>query len=200
MSGRQGGRGGKVLLPPINFIFRLLQQQIPCSIWLYEQLSMRIEGKIRVTRFLPSLDNSADISKGFDEFMNLVVADAVEVYTDKSERRPLGFFPALDGIQHVVDAPQVQFYSRGTTSPSSRCCRSDISIEPSLQLQDIESYMAFEMAAYSRNRHARGLDLILVASQYPTIPDDQAVHLEVGAITRHPLLFWEHLLGQSKTH
>jgi len=65
MSGRHGGGGqrGKVLLPPINFIFRLLQQRSMVSIWLYEQLEIRIEGKIR----------------GFDEFMNLVVDDAVEV-------------------------------------------------------------------------------------------------------------------------
>jgi hypothetical protein len=54
MSGRQGGNRGKVLLPPINFIFRLLQQQIPCSIWLYEQLNTRIEGKIRVCALLRS--------------------------------------------------------------------------------------------------------------------------------------------------
>lgn len=50
MAGRGGGNRGKVLVPPINFIFRLLQQQTPVSIWLYEQLSMRIEGKIRVCR------------------------------------------------------------------------------------------------------------------------------------------------------
>lgn len=46
----------KVLLPPINFIFKLLQQGSTVQIWLYEQLGIRIEGKIR----------------GFDEFMNLV--------------------------------------------------------------------------------------------------------------------------------
>nr|POE88009.1 small nuclear ribonucleoprotein e [Quercus suber]POE88013.1 small nuclear ribonucleoprotein e [Quercus suber] len=64
MSGRPGGGGGrKVLLPPINFIFKLLQQHNTVQIWLYEQLGIRIEGKIR----------------GFDEFMNLVVDDAVEV-------------------------------------------------------------------------------------------------------------------------
>jgi hypothetical protein len=38
----------QVLLPPINFIFKLLQQQLPVSVWLYEQLGIRIEGKIRV--------------------------------------------------------------------------------------------------------------------------------------------------------
>lgn len=71
-----------MLLPPINFIFKLLQQHSTVQIWLYEQvrlslrefchvcqagkliqgvmvqLGIRIEGKIR----------------GFDEFMNLVVS------------------------------------------------------------------------------------------------------------------------------
>ena len=37
-----------VLLPPINFIFKLLQQRATVSIWLYENLGMRIEGKLRV--------------------------------------------------------------------------------------------------------------------------------------------------------
>ncbi|QDS69665.1 mRNA splicing protein sme1 [Venturia effusa] len=80
MAGRHHGGGGrgKVLLPPINFIFRLLQQRSPVSIWLFEQLGIRIEGKIR----------------GFDEFMNLVVDEAVEVKlatkTDEESRRHLG--------------------------------------------------------------------------------------------------------------
>ncbi|KAI1107758.1 small nuclear ribonucleoprotein E [Jackrogersella minutella] len=78
MAGRGGG-GRKILLPPINFIFKLLQTHATVKIWLFEQLSIRIEGKIR----------------GFDEFMNLVVDDAVEVkqVTKKSpeeKRRPLG--------------------------------------------------------------------------------------------------------------
>lgn len=51
MTGRGGGRG-KVLLPPINFIFKLLQQHSTVSIWLYEQLAIRIEGKIRVSGYL----------------------------------------------------------------------------------------------------------------------------------------------------
>lgn len=66
MSGRGGHHGGgqrKVLLPPINFIFKLLQNHSTVQIWLFEQLGIRIEGKIR----------------GFDEFMNLVIDDAVEV-------------------------------------------------------------------------------------------------------------------------
>ncbi|CAD6568862.1 MAG: mRNA splicing protein sme1 [Alectoria sarmentosa] len=80
MTGRGGGGGGrgKVLLPPINFIFKLLQQRSTVSIWLFEQLAIRIEGKIR----------------GFDEFMNLVIDDAVEVKqatkTDEEKRKELG--------------------------------------------------------------------------------------------------------------
>ncbi|KAL2061806.1 hypothetical protein VTL71DRAFT_7184 [Oculimacula yallundae] len=75
---RGGGGGRKVLLPPINFIFKLLQQRSTVQIWLYEQLAIRIEGKIR----------------GFDEFMNLVIDDAVEVKqatkTTEESRRSLG--------------------------------------------------------------------------------------------------------------
>ncbi|KAL5614630.1 hypothetical protein BROUX41_004729 [Berkeleyomyces rouxiae] len=63
MTGRGGGGGRRVLLPPINFIFKLLQSHTTVQVWLYEQLGIRIEGKIR----------------GFDEFMNLVLDDAVEV-------------------------------------------------------------------------------------------------------------------------
>lgn len=48
MSGRQGGGNRRVLLPPINFIFKLLQTHATVQIWLYEQLAIRIEGKIRV--------------------------------------------------------------------------------------------------------------------------------------------------------
>ena len=56
MTGRGGGGGrGKVLLPPINFIFKLLQQRSTVSIWLYEQLAIRIEGKIRVSQFEPMI-------------------------------------------------------------------------------------------------------------------------------------------------
>ncbi|KAK0668723.1 hypothetical protein QBC41DRAFT_321380 [Cercophora samala] len=79
MTGRGGGGGRRVLLPPINFLFKLLQQRTTVQIWLYEQLSIRIIGIIR----------------GFDEFMNLVIDDAVEVKqisktNDTETRRNLG--------------------------------------------------------------------------------------------------------------
>ncbi|KAG6168242.1 hypothetical protein E4U51_002421 [Claviceps purpurea] len=62
-----------------NMIFKLLQSNATVSVWLYEQLSIRIEGKIR----------------GFDEFMNLVIDDAVEVSqitktNEEETRRSLG--------------------------------------------------------------------------------------------------------------
>ncbi|KAM5482883.1 hypothetical protein McanCB56680_003398 [Microsporum canis] len=86
MTGRGQRGGAKTLLAPIHFIFKLLQQRATVSIWLYEQLAVRIEGKIR--RLTPF-----DI-KGFDEFMNLVVDDAVEVTlatkTEAESRRQLG--------------------------------------------------------------------------------------------------------------
>lgn len=48
MAGRGGGAARKTLLAPIHFIFKLLQQRATVSVWLYEQLAFRIEGKIRV--------------------------------------------------------------------------------------------------------------------------------------------------------
>ena len=97
MTGRGGGGGRKTLLAPIHFIFKLLQQRSTVSIWLYEQLAIRIEGKIRV-RCTParSCQTLLILYKGFDEFMNLVVDDAVEVkLATKSEgekRRRLGTY------------------------------------------------------------------------------------------------------------
>lgn len=40
MTGRGGGGGRRVLLPPINFIFKLLQQHSTVQIWLYEQVCL----------------------------------------------------------------------------------------------------------------------------------------------------------------
>lgn len=62
------------MLPPINLIFKFLQQQALVTIWLYEQTGSRIQGKIR----------------GFDEFMNIVIDEAVEVCTKSGSRADLG--------------------------------------------------------------------------------------------------------------
>lgn len=58
MTGRGGGGGRKVLLPPINFIFKLLQSHATVQIWLYEQLGIRIEGKIRVGHTKSLVENT----------------------------------------------------------------------------------------------------------------------------------------------
>lgn len=62
------------MLPPINLIFKYLQQQSLVTIWLYEQTQLRIQGKIR----------------GFDEFMNIVIDEAVEVSIEDGSREELG--------------------------------------------------------------------------------------------------------------
>ncbi|SCU88761.1 LANO_0D03004g1_1 [Lachancea nothofagi CBS 11611] len=56
----------KVTVPPINCIFNFLQQQTLVNFWLYEQVQIRIRGTI----------------SGFDEFMNVVIDDALEIPID----------------------------------------------------------------------------------------------------------------------
>ncbi|KAK0198966.1 Sm-like ribonucleoprotein [Armillaria mellea] len=71
MSGRQQ----RVMVQPINVIFKNLQQRTKVVIWLYDNIDMRIEGRII----------------GFDEFMNLVVDDAAEVFVKGAQpRKELG--------------------------------------------------------------------------------------------------------------
>ncbi|EEQ37447.1 putative small nuclear ribonucleoprotein E [Clavispora lusitaniae] len=64
----------KSMLPPINLIFKYLQQQSVVTIWLYEQTQSRIQGKVR----------------GFDEFMNIVIDEAEEISTKDGSRETLG--------------------------------------------------------------------------------------------------------------
>ena len=45
MSGRQQ----RVMIQPINVIFRHLQQQTRVSLWLYDNVEYRLEGKIIVS-------------------------------------------------------------------------------------------------------------------------------------------------------
>lgn len=70
----KGQKVQKVMVQPINLIFRYLQNRSRIQIWLYEQVNMRIEGHII----------------GFDEYMNLVLDDAEEVHLKTKKRRPLG--------------------------------------------------------------------------------------------------------------
>merc|ERR1711893_148113 len=64
----------KVMVQPINLIFRYLQNRSKIQVWLYEQNNLRIEGVI----------------VGFDEYMNLVLDDAEEVHIKTHNRKNLG--------------------------------------------------------------------------------------------------------------
>ncbi|XP_050534807.1 probable small nuclear ribonucleoprotein E [Daktulosphaira vitifoliae] len=64
----------KVMVQPINLIFRHLQNRAKVQVWLQEKIHLRIEGHI----------------VGFDEYMNLVLDDACEVNTKVDSRKPVG--------------------------------------------------------------------------------------------------------------
>lgn len=64
----------KVMVQPINLIFRYLQNRSRIQVWLYEQATTRIEGYII----------------GFDEYMNLVLDDAEEILLKKNQRKKIG--------------------------------------------------------------------------------------------------------------
>ncbi|XP_070544292.1 small nuclear ribonucleoprotein E-like [Ptychodera flava] len=70
----KGQKVQKVMVQPINLIFRYLQSRSRIQVWLYEQVNMRIEGHII----------------GFDEYMNLVLEDAEEVHLKARTRKTLG--------------------------------------------------------------------------------------------------------------
>ncbi|ESO01016.1 hypothetical protein HELRODRAFT_127771, partial [Helobdella robusta] len=64
----------KVMVQPINLIFRYLQNRSRIQVWLYEQTNLRIEGCII----------------GFDEFMNLMLDEAEEYHLKTKSRKTLG--------------------------------------------------------------------------------------------------------------
>lgn len=64
----------KVMVQPINLIFRYLQNRSRVQVWLYENVNLRIEGHI----------------VGFDEYMNIVLDEAEEYQMKTKCRKPLG--------------------------------------------------------------------------------------------------------------
>ncbi|SCV74449.1 BQ2448_8088 [Microbotryum intermedium] len=64
----------KVMVQPINVIFKHLQSGTAVQVWLYDNLEQRLEGKII----------------GFDEFMNVVLDDAQEVWIKDTKQHKLG--------------------------------------------------------------------------------------------------------------
>eukprot|EP00605_Chrysophyceae_sp_TOSAG23-4_P000287 GSChrysophyteH1.ASY1.ANO1.332.1 assembled CDS len=69
----EGTRVKKVMTQAINLIFELLKNKERVEIWLYENTAMKIEGQLI----------------GFDEYMNLVIDDAEEVYVKTHTRKKL---------------------------------------------------------------------------------------------------------------
>ncbi|GAA5921067.1 hypothetical protein JCM3775_004077 [Rhodotorula graminis] len=63
-----------VLVQPINVIFKHLQQGARVQVWLFDNIEQRLEGKIL----------------GFDEFMNVVLDDAEEVYVKDTKSKKTG--------------------------------------------------------------------------------------------------------------
>ena len=74
MSYKGGPKVQKVMVQPINLIFRYLLNRSRIQVWLYEQCNLRIEGCII----------------GFDEYMNLVLDEAEEVHMKTTNRKTLG--------------------------------------------------------------------------------------------------------------
>lgn len=64
----------KVMVQPINFIFRLLQSRARVVIWLKDIVNERFEG----------------IIVGFDEFMNIVLEDTIEMNNRTNFKRKVG--------------------------------------------------------------------------------------------------------------
>jgi small nuclear ribonucleoprotein E len=62
------------LVQPIHVLFNFLQQKEHVQIWLYDNPHVRFQGYI----------------KGFDEFLNVVMDDCVEVNTKANTKIELG--------------------------------------------------------------------------------------------------------------
>jgi len=67
-------RTKRVMVQAINMMFECMKEKKTVLIWLYENTSMKIEGTII----------------GFDEYMNLVLDNAHEVYPKSGERTRVG--------------------------------------------------------------------------------------------------------------
>lgn len=66
--------GNRLMATPATAIYKCLETQARVSVWLYEQTDSRLEGVI----------------KGFDDFMNIVLEDAIEITTSTGELEKLG--------------------------------------------------------------------------------------------------------------
>ena len=70
----QRSRGRKEILGAIEYIFKFMEQRIKVEIWIANALNVRFTG----------------IVKGFDEWMNFVLDQAVEINVKTGKQTPLG--------------------------------------------------------------------------------------------------------------
>ncbi|XP_045689046.1 small nuclear ribonucleoprotein E-like [Phyllostomus hastatus] len=70
----QGPKVRKVMVQPINFIFRSLQNRSRIQEWLSEQVNVWIEGCVI----------------GFDECMNFILDDAEKIHSKTESRKQPG--------------------------------------------------------------------------------------------------------------
>lgn len=100
MSFKGNAKVQKVMVQPINLIFRYLQNRSRVQVWLYENVNLRIEGvyghgrhpsqtliELSTKRRKPPLVGHI---VGFDEYMNLVLDDAEEYNTKSKNRKTMG--------------------------------------------------------------------------------------------------------------
>jgi small nuclear ribonucleoprotein E len=76
----------------ISFLNCIFSQKDRVQIWLYENISMKMEGVIIVRVIIFSSFGSLIMTsfQGFDEYMNLVLDDAYEINTKTGNRKSVG--------------------------------------------------------------------------------------------------------------
>ncbi|KAG8888109.1 NADP-dependent alcohol dehydrogenase [Tulasnella sp. 332] len=95
-------RQQRVLVQPINVIFKNLQQRTKVVVWLYDNAETRISGTII----------------GFDEFMNVVLDDAEELYVGKAaapeKTNRAIVIPILPPFVLLIKSPRAMSQSNAT--------------------------------------------------------------------------------------
>ncbi|CEQ39428.1 SPOSA6832_00943, partial [Sporobolomyces salmonicolor] len=71
----------RVMVQPINVIFKHLQAGTRVQIWLFDNVEQRLEGKILT---------AGEGVFGFDEFMNVVLDSAEEVWVKDTKTKTAG--------------------------------------------------------------------------------------------------------------
>jgi len=80
----------KVMVQPINLLFRFFQKKLRVQIWLYDVVNVRLEGVII----------------GFDEYMNLVLDDVDEIHVKTHFKKNIGrILLKGDNITLIQQAP-----------------------------------------------------------------------------------------------